>query len=188
MQVEEYRPTNGGGLSFILDTFINISVAVFIFSIIYFFVAQPHQVDGASMLDTYHHGDYVLTEKITQRFRGFNRGDVIVFHYPKDPTKDYIKRIVALPTETIEIRDGLVIIDDVPLEEPYTSKQQTLGHAFLREAEPYTLGEGEYIVLGDNRKESSDSREWGPVPESFIVGKVFFRYWPLSRAGFMNGR
>ncbi|NTV30884.1 signal peptidase I [candidate division WWE3 bacterium] len=175
-----------GGFSFFLDTLINISAAVLIFAVIYFFVAQPHQVDGGSMLPTYLHGDYVLTEKVSSYWSDLQRGDVIVFRYPKDPSKEYIKRVIGLPGEEISIRDGIVYIDGGPLNETYTRSGYTSAHSFLQEGTSYNVQQNEYFVMGDNRNESSDSREWGTVPEDNIIGKVFFRYWPFSRFGLIK--
>lgn len=173
--------------TFILDTIINFAIALALFVFVYFVVAVPHKVDGNSMLNTFFDGDYLLTEKLSHYWDDYTRFDDIVFHYPKDTTKRFIKRIIALPGEVIRITNGTVYINDIPIDESYTSGAKTQGHRFLREDEPYTLGEEEYIVMGDNRTASSDSREWGPVNKSLIVGKVVFRYWPLSRFGLIKG-
>jgi signal peptidase I len=183
----------------IIDFVVNISTAVVIFLVIYFFIAQPHQVEGSSMVPNFHSGDYVLTEKITQHLSGIHHGDVIVFHYPKNPGYDYIKRVIGLPNDTVVLRGGLVYVNDSPLEETYLANNivkingqenvmgsMTPGQSFLREGEPYKVAEHELIVMGDNRLESSDSRDWGAVPDSLVVGKVFFRYWPPSRIGFVD--
>jgi signal peptidase I len=110
-------------------------------------------------------------------FQGPQRGDVVVFHYPPDPTRDYIKRVIGLPGETVEIRAGQVWIDGRALVEPYVREpaQYTMS--------PRLIGPDEYFVLGDNRNNSSDSHVWGPVPRSLIVGKAWIRYWPLKDIG-----
>ena len=187
MDFQQPEQEGAGGFSFFLDTLINSSAAVLIFAVIYFFVAQPHQVDGGSMLPNFFHGDYVLTEKVTSYWSDLKRGDVVVFKYPKDPTKEYIKRVVAVPGEEVRIADGTVYINNTPLDESYTRSHYTSGHSFLQEGMVYTVQPNELIVMGDNRNESSDSREWGPVPNSNVVGKVFFRYWPFSRFGLVHG-
>jgi len=174
--------------SMVIDTLINIAIAVVVFAVVYFFVAQPHQVDGSSMLPNFVNNDYVLTEKITQHFDGYNKGEAIVFHYPNDTTKDYIKRIIALPGDEVMIENGKVYINDVVLDETYTDGSETRGNRFLGTGDRYRLGDNEYFVLGDNRDESSDSREWGPVDKSLIVGKVFFRYWPISSFGMIRSK
>lgn len=172
--------------SMVIDTLINIAIAVVVFAVFYFFIAQPHQVDGSSMLPNFENNDYVLTEKVTQYFSGYHVGEAIVFHYPNDTTKDYIKRIIAVPGDEIRLKDGNVIVNDVVMDESYTDGSETHGNRFLGEGDNYRLGDNEYFVLGDNRDESSDSREWGPVDESLIVGKVFFRYWPISSFGLIK--
>lgn len=181
------EPRSGSKFAELLDFLINFSTAAIVFAGIYFFVAQPHQVEGGSMLPNYYDGDYVLTEKISKYIQGINRGDVVVFHYPQNPSIDYIKRVVALPGDEIMLSGGRIYINGVVAEEPYLEEAiNTTGHSFLKEGQRYLVKEDELIVMGDNRLESSDSREWGGVLESLVLGKVFFRYWPPSRIGFME--
>lgn len=165
----------------LVDSLVNIATAIIIFSIIYFFAAQPHQVDGSSMLPNFINGDHVLTEKLTQHWSGYSRGDVIVFHYPNNPKRDYIKRVIGLPGEDISLNGGIVYINDTPLSEDYIRANYTSGQRFLKDGETYHVKDDELFVMGDNRSESSDSRDWGTVPISLVVGKVFFRYWPPER-------
>ncbi|PJA40062.1 signal peptidase I [candidate division WWE3 bacterium CG_4_9_14_3_um_filter_39_7] len=172
--------------SFFIDTLINFAIAVILFVLIYVLVAVPHKVDGSSMLPSFFHGDYLLTEKVTRLWDDYDYGESIVFYYPKDTSKRFIKRVIALPHDTIKLSQGMVYINDLPLDEPYIKGDPTTGHRFLSEDETYTLGDHEYFVMGDNRSGSSDSREWGPVSRDLIVGKVFFRYWPLSRLGLIE--
>ena len=105
------------------------------------------------------------------------RGEVIVFHFPRDPGKDFVKRVIGLPGEKVEMRQGTVYINGVPLEEPYLTNPDSsnLPTVILREKQ--------YFVLGDNRRSSNDSRSWGPVPEENVVGKVSIVYWPFSHLG-----
>lgn len=100
------------------------------------------------------------------------RGEVIVFNYPRDPRKDFVKRVVGLPGERVEVRDGTVFVDGEALPEPYLQRKDR------SDAPPLTLGEKEYYVIGDNRRNSNDSRSWGAVPEDNIVGRVWLVYWP----------
>jgi signal peptidase I len=102
------------------------------------------------------------------------RGEVIVFHFPRDPSRDFVKRVVGLPGDEMEIRGGIAHVNGVPLEEPYVTFPDG------SEVGVILLEDGEYYVLGDNRINSNDSRAWGPVPEENIVGKVWFVYWPIS--------
>ncbi len=172
-------------LTVAIDFVINISLSIIIFSFIYFFIAQPHQVDGSSMKNTFYNNDYLVTQKISLYVHGVKRGDVIVFKYPRDPSKDYIKRVIALPGDTIKIKDGDVYLNGALLHEDY-AVGETEGKTFLRDDVPYTVPSGQYFVMGDNREASSDSREWGPVPRGYIIGVAAFRYWPLSRVSLVK--
>ena len=111
-----------------------------------------------------------------------NRGEVIVFRYPEDPTKDFVKRVVGVPGETVEVRSGTVFVDGVALSEPY------LESADRSDARQIILGPKEYYVIGDNRSNSNDSRAWGVVPEDNIVGRVLLVYWPWEDVHFVDSR
>ena len=108
------------------------------------------------------------------------RGEVIVFHFPRDPSKDFVKRVIGLPGEEVEIQQGKVYIDGEALPEPYLDRGDT------SRVGPLRLKEKEYFVLGDNRPSSNDSRVWGPVSEGYLVGKVWFVYWPFSKVKLLN--
>ena len=108
------------------------------------------------------------------------RGEVIVFNYPLDPRKDFVKRVVGLPGETVEVRGGIVLVDGEALPEPYLQRKDS------SDAPPLTLGEKEYYVIGDNRRNSNDSRSWGAVPEDNIVGRVWLVYWPWDDIHFVD--
>ena len=123
-------------------------------------------------------GDRLLVER-----RAAAAGDVVVVNDPRDPRKELLKRIVALPGETVAFEDGRLLIDDAPLAEPYLGGlPQVLG----LEAAEWSLGEAEYFVLGDNRAHSTDSRTFGPIAAAHIVGRAWFRYWPLGRVGLLG--
>lgn len=148
------------------------------------FIAEPFVVSGSSMLPTYHNRDYLIINRISYRFSPPQRGDVIVLKFPKDPTQFFIKRVIGLPGETVQLKQGHVVItnsehpEGMVLKEPYLSNQnESLGRT-----EPQKLGSEEYYVLGDNRTASSDSRVWGVLPKTHIVGKVWVRVFPLSRS------
>lgn len=156
-------------------------VALVIVVPIRYFIFQPFIVRGGSMEPNFHSGDYLIIDEITYRFRSPERGEVVVFNYPKMPTQRYIKRIVGLPGEAVEIKDGKVFIyskdgELLELDESqyFHDIPATLGN------EKVILKEGEYFVLGDNRPYSSDSRSWGVLPRNDIIGRVFFRAWPFS--------
>lgn len=129
------------------------------------------QVRGSSMEATLHDGQYLIISKLTYWFHPPQRGDIIVFHPPTHPREDYIKRIIGLPGEVINIRSGQVRVDGVLLDEPYISNAAAYSG-------DWTLGEREYFVLGDNRRNSSDSHSWGVLPRESIIGKSWLCYWP----------
>ncbi|MFQ5342549.1 MAG: signal peptidase I [Anaerolineae bacterium] len=136
-------------------------------------VIQNFRIEGYSMEPNLHQSQYLIVNKAVYRWlHSPERGDIIVFEYPRAPDRDFIKRIIGLPGETVEIRDGSINIDGVPLDEPYLP-EPTHGNMAAR-----TLGPSEYFVLGDNRDNSSDSRSWGPLPTDNIIGKAWISYWP----------
>ncbi len=166
----------------VLETVV-IAVAGVVF--IRAFVAQPFLVRGSSMEPTFHNQDYLLVDELSYRFRSPARGEVIVFHDPFDERTYYIKRVIGLPGEEVNIADGRVTVSTtgadgtrttLPLDERYVRPSSIShdGHV--------TLGPDEYFVVGDNRGFSFDSRSWGPLAASNIVGLVRFRLWPLSQA------
>jgi signal peptidase I len=158
-----------------------IAIIALVFAIaVRVFIFQPFLVRGASMEPNFHNGDYLIVDEISYRFHQPQRGDVIVLRYPNDVSQRYIKRIVGLPGETVEIQNGKVMIaqssgEDAPvtqLDEKYLPSEITSGFAKV------TLRGAEYFVLGDNRPYSSDSRAWGTLPAKDIIGKVFLRVFP----------
>jgi signal peptidase I len=148
------------------------------------FVVQPVKVEGTSMLTRLHDGDRIFVNKlIYYGVPKLQRGDIVVFWYPNDPSKNYIKRVVGLPGETVEVREGRVIINNVELDEPYLDPHLNVAHMSLQ---PTIVKDHYYFVMGDNRDNSSDSRYWGLVPEKYIYGKALFRYWPLADASMIS--
>jgi signal peptidase I len=143
------------------------------------FVAQPFVVDGASMDPTFADGEYLIVDELTYQFHEPKRGSVLIFRYPKDPSKYFIKRVIGLPGETVILRDGKITIvnDEKPEGFSWNEPYVTYGRS---DTATFVLGEGEYFVMGDNRAGSADSRVWGPVPEDNIIGRPIFRLWPLS--------
>lgn len=152
------------------------------------FVAQPFVVSGASMHPTFETGQYLIVDQISYRFENPKRGDVIILRYPLEPKKFFIKRIIGLPSETINFQNGQISITDkggvktLITEESYINQRAIGGNQ-----SPATLKDDEYFVLGDNRAESSDSRIWGPVKSSLIIGKPFLRLSPISKIGLFPG-
>lgn len=139
-------------------------------------VIQNYQVQGPSMMPTLQNNQYILVDKATYIFSSPHRGDVIVFKWPKDPSEDFVKRIIGIPGDTVHIdANGQVTVDGTPINEPYVND---LTNPY--QPNTWILGPDEYFVLGDNRGDSSDSRYWGPVPRSDIIGRAELVYWPLD--------
>ena len=169
----------------LLGMLLYIGVVLVITFLIITFVGQRTHVSGDSMKNTLHHGDQLIVDKITYRFRDPVRYDIIVFPYQYEENTFYIKRIIGLPGETVQIADGEIYINGEVVRETYGREViQDPGMA----AEPIELGEDEYFVLGDNRNASSDSREpsVGVIHKDDIVGRAWIRIWPLSRAGILK--
>lgn len=143
------------------------------------YIAQPFIVDGASMDPTFKDGQYLIVDELSFELRSPRRGEVLIFKYPKDPSKYFIKRIIGLPNETVSLKDGQVTITNAEhpegfkLNEPYVELTKS-------DSGSYTVGEKEYFVLGDNRAQSADSRYWGTVPEANLIGRPILRAIPLS--------
>lgn len=171
----------------ILDALEPVVLAFAIFMMVYLFLFQPHKVDGNSMYPNFHDREYILTDKITYQRQEPERGDVVVFHAPPPYTSDFIKRIVGMPGETVMVQAGFVYVNGQKLQEMYLpDTYSTTEKSFLREGVPYKTPTGYYMVFGDNRGYSSDSREWGPISKKAIVGKAMFRYWPMDRIGLVK--
>lgn len=175
--------TNSSG--FVLVDFIQTIVfALAIFMISYLFLFQPHQVRGHSMDSNFDDGEYLLTEKVTYRFNNPKRGDVIVFNAPVNRRDDYIKRVIALPGETVKVQNGKVYVNQKELPEEYLDDGvRTNPGAFLTEGTEYKSKPDEYIVMGDNRDHSSDSRSWGAISRKDIIGRAWVSYWPPPSIG-----
>ena len=148
------------------------------------FVAQPVKVEGTSMLPRLHDGERIFVNKlIYYGLPEIERGDIVVFWFPDDPTKSYIKRVIGLPGETVQMRAGRVFVNGKELQEPYLDPTLNVSPD---DHPPVYVKPHYYFVMGDNRDNSSDSRSWGLVPEKYIYGKALFRYWPLSKASFIR--
>lgn len=143
------------------------------------FVIQAFWIPSGSMIPTLEPGDRVLVLKFWYHLPGISpkRGDVVVFKYPVDPRRDFVKRIVGLPGDVVEIRGGVVYVNGVSLSEPYVVNKDDFDMV------PTKVPEGSYFCMGDNRPNSQDSRYWGFVPRKMIKGPAVFRYWPLGRMG-----
>lgn len=170
---------------FVLDIAQTLILAVAAFVIVYMFLFRPFEVKGESMFPTYHDSEYLITNLISARFSDHKMGDVIVFKAPNSPDKDFIKRIIGIPGNSVMVKDEKVYLNGNILDESsyLNSTVRTFGGSFLRDGEEVTVPEGNYFVMGDNRSYSSDSREWGFVPKKNIIGGAVFVYWPVKDAG-----
>ncbi|PIR85280.1 signal peptidase I [Candidatus Kaiserbacteria bacterium CG10_big_fil_rev_8_21_14_0_10_45_20] len=172
-----------------VDDFIKFAlIALLIILPIRAFVAQPFIVRGASMIPTFQSGEYLIVDQLSYRFHNPERGDVIILRYPKDEKVFFIKRVIGLPGETVELLGESIVIQGndsppVTIEEPYIADDR-----IQNEYGVYTLGEGEYFVMGDNRIESSDSRSWGVLKRDGIVGRAFLRVLPPTRLDLFPGQ
>jgi len=157
--------------------FVNLATARFV-------------VDGDSMLPNFETDQFIIVSRLSYVLGDPERGDVVVFHYPEDPERDFIKRVIGLPGETVTIWGGRVYIDGKLLDEPYIEDQyrDTFCNNRYRELGEceWVVGEDEYFVLGDNRNRSKDSEDFGPVNRKFIVGRAFVRYWPVQDWGLIQ--
>ena len=173
-------------VNFLADLIKYALIAAVIVIPIRTWIAQPFVVNGSSMDNTFRNGEYLIVDEISYRFREPERGEVLVFRYPENPSKYFIKRLIGLPGETVIVRDGSVIVMNTEnpegfiLREPYADSR-TFGNVAI------DLSEDEYFVLGDNRIVSSDSRIWGPLPKKDVIGRPIVRLLPLSRSGLFPG-
>jgi len=174
--------------SFLVDTVQTLLLAAAVFLIIYAFLFRPFEVNGESMFPNFHNKEYILTNIITLHFSNPKLGDVIVFKAPNDPEKDYIKRVIGVAGDRIIIKDADVYLNGVKLSESAYLEEsvKTYAGSFLRDQQEITVPQDQYFVLGDNRSNSSDSREWGFVSVKSIIGKSFFAYWPPKDVGIVK--
>lgn len=167
----------------------DIFLIVVVFILFGVFAVQPVVVEGTSMLPQLNDGERLLVNKLVYykiqsvSWGHLERGDIVVFWFPNDPDKSYVKRIIGLPDETVEVRDGRVFINGQELREDYLDLEH---NQTLQGSAPKKVDKHHYFVMGDNRDNSSDSRYWGLVPEKYIYGKAFFRYWSPSKMGFLK--
>ncbi len=157
----------------------DLLLAIGLAMVIIIFLYQPVKVEGTSMAPLLTDQERIFINKFVYRFEPIERGDVVVFWYPLDRSKSFIKRVVGLPGETVEVRQGRLYVNGKRLEEPYVPPQFTDGSTYA----PVRVPAGEYFVMGDHRASSNDSRVFGPVPDRYIYGKAVFAYWPMDRFG-----
>jgi len=160
----------------------DLSIAAGASVLIITFLYQPVRVEGTSMLPRLEDDDRLFINKFVYRFSAIERGDVVVFRYPRDPENSYIKRVIALPGDRLSIKQGTVWLNGKPLAEPYVPGQY---HDNISRPE-IVIPEDSYFMMGDHRSISSDSRDFGPVDRSLIYGKAVFVYWPARDAGVVH--
>ncbi len=160
------------------DIFVSIAIA----AVIIVFLYQPVKVEGTSMLPYLADEERIFVNKFLYNFDAIDRGDVVVFKFPIDPSKSYIKRVIGLPGDTVEIVDGEVYLKGSFYREPYVLQ----GYRDRGSYPKIVVPEGEYYVLGDHRNTSNDSRIWGTVAHQYMTGKAVFSYWPPDRFGVLE--
>ena len=176
----------------IRELFETVILALLIFLGFHLSVGN-YRVEGSSMVPNLQEGEYVIVNKLVYArppidllpfvdepaypyfFHGPRRGEVIIFEFPRDLERDFVKRVIGLPGDTVEIKRGQVIVNDIPLSEPYITHQSNGSYPKT------TVPKGSYFVLGDNRRASNDSRDWGPVSEDMVIGRAWASFWPLHR-------
>ena len=173
---------------FILDSLQAILIVCGFFLVLYAFVIRPHEVSGQSMFPTYHDKEILLSNLVAIKIGDIKKGDVVVFNAPYEKDKLYIKRVIATSGDRVMVTSGGVVLNGQPLDESkyLKSEVRTYGGAFLQDGVEQVVPPGTLVVFGDNRPFSSDSREWGFLDETKLIGKSVVRIWPTSTFGFIS--
>lgn len=172
--VEPVRIGTGLGV-WLRDLIISLAISAFIIIFLY----QPVKVEGTSMMPSLEDQERIFVNKFVYRLEPIGRGDIVVFRYPRDPSKSYIKRVIGMAGDRIRIDAGQVYVNGEPLDEEYVPAEYTDARSYPE----ITVPQNSYFVLGDHRSMSNDSRDFGPVNQSFIYGKAVFGYWPMEKLG-----
>ncbi len=181
--MKKHRPL----LKAILESLQIIGIFSLVFLIIYLFVGQLLEVTGDSMYPNFHDKEQIIAEKMSVNVNSLKRGDIVIFKHPFEKDRLLIKRLIGLPEENLALKDGGIYINGEKLNEPYLSADvKTKGQRILEEGPEYKVPKNSYVVMGDNRTESTDSREWGYVKKELIVGKGILVYYPLNRIRFIK--
>jgi signal peptidase I len=177
-ELSQPKAKRSGFLSFLVDVLETLVLSVVLFVSINIISARI-RVDGASMEPTLFSGEYVVVNRLSYRLGSPQRGDIIVFHFPRDPKEEYIKRVIGLPGDVVEVQNGLVYVNGQSMDESYLKvKTNYIGR--------WMVPTGQLFVLGDNRNNSSDSHDWGTVPMDYVVGKAVLVYWPPPAWGLID--
>jgi signal peptidase I len=175
---QEPEDKRSGFMRFVIDIIETLILSIILFAAINA-VSARIRVDGASMEPTLQSGEFVIVNKLAYTFGHPATGDVIVFHFPRDPDQEYIKRVIGLPGDRVEVKNGNVFINGEMLNEDYIAASPVYENA-------WDIPEDSLFVLGDNRNNSSDSHNWGTVPMGFVIGKATFVYWPPTEWGLLD--
>lgn len=167
-----------------LIKFATIALAIVI--PIRMFIAQPFVVSGDSMFPTFHNGQYLIVDELSYNLYGPHRGDAVIFRYPNDPSRFFIKRIIGLPNEKISIKDGVVTIYNAEYPKGFTLSEPYINETFTT-TNDYETTSDQYFVMGDNRNRSSDSRIWGTVSRKLLIGRAYLRLLPFSDFAYKPG-
>lgn len=160
----------------------DLALSVVIMIIVILFLYQPVKVEGTSMMPSLVNQERIFINKFVYRFADIQRGDTVVFQFPQDTSKSYIKRVIGMPGDTVEVREGQVYVNGKLLDEPYVPEELR----DTKSCKPVTVEPDHYYVMGDHRNSSNDSRNWGTVRRNYIYGKAVFVYWPLDRLGLLH--
>lgn len=175
----EPKKAGSGCFSFVVDVLETLVLSLILFVVINA-VSARIRVDGSSMEPTLHNGEFVIVNKLAYKMGTPTLGDIIVFHFPRDPDQEYIKRVIGIPGDQVVIQDGKVYVNGQEIIESYISASPAYP------GNTWQVPEGQLFVLGDNRNNSSDSHNWGTVPMDYVVGKALFVYWPLESWGIIE--
>ena len=168
------RPTSVLAV-WVRDLLLALSIAAFIIIFLY----QPVKVEGTSMMPSLEDQERIFVNKFVYRLGAIERGDIVVFRYPRDPSTSFIKRVIGVAGDRVRIEEGQLFLNDRPIEEDYVPQE----YADRRSFQEIKVPSGTYFVLGDHRNMSKDSRDFGPVPQASIYGKAVFVYWPFEKIG-----
>lgn len=174
---------------FLLEFIQSIVLALSVFVLFYLFVAQPNEVKGSSMFPNFVDKEYLLTEKISYRFGSPQRGDVVIFKAPAgEPCAidgcEYIKRVIGIPGDRVMVKEGDIYLNGEKLDQSFLPEMvYSSPGEFCQEGVEVTVPDNKYLCFGDNRPNSRDGREFGPIDKDLLIGKAFFRYWPVKKIG-----